>query len=62
MTGNQDKAAFVFNEREILDVTQDCLGWRDHAKRLAMLLALPGRPTPLTLGIQGDWGSGKSSI
>lgn len=62
MRENRDEVTFVFNEREILDVNQDALGWRDHAKRLAMLLALPGRPTPLTLGIQGDWGSGKSSF
>lgn len=62
MSTDQNKVMFVFNEREILDVDQDALGWRDQAKRLAMLLTLPGRPTPLTLGIQGDWGSGKSSF
>lgn len=62
MSTNQSKVTFVFNEREILDVNQDALGWYNYAKRLAMLLALPGRPTPLTLGVQGDWGSGKSSF
>lgn len=54
--------AFVHGEVELQNLDEDALDWVDQAKRLALLLAHPLRPTPLTIGIQGDWGSGKTTF
>ncbi|MDY0062372.1 MAG: P-loop NTPase fold protein [Myxococcota bacterium] len=38
----------------------NCLGLDDHARALAKFIS--GCETPMTIGIQGDWGSGKTSL
>jgi len=48
-------------DREIDDPSNDTLGWAVRAKVLGDYLA-DHADTPLTVGIQGDWGSGKSSF
>ncbi len=48
-------------DREIRGAQADLLGWMVRATRLAQYLLFQVE-TPITLGIQGDWGSGKSSF
>ncbi len=51
----------VYVDREIETVKDDTLEWYTRAKRLGQYLIFYSE-TPLTIGIQGDWGSGKSSF
>ncbi len=48
-------------DNEISDPHNDTLGWSERARVLGDYLAGVAQ-TPLTVGIQGDWGSGKSSF
>lgn len=48
-------------DREIYGPAADMLGWTTRAARLAQYLLFQVE-TPITVGIQGDWGSGKSSF
>ncbi len=48
-------------DREIVASANDTLGWSERAEVLGEYLAQVAE-TPLTVGIQGDWGSGKSSF
>jgi formylglycine-generating enzyme required for sulfatase activity len=41
---------------------EDQLGFAPYAKTLADILADPGTRTPLTIGVFGDWGKGKTSL
>jgi hypothetical protein len=40
----------------------DPLGFHEVARRLADLVAASSASSPFTLGVEGDWGSGKSSL
>src|SRR5580704_5364240 len=44
------------------DVKLDALGYSANADNLANLLMDSRASTPLTLGIEGGWGSGKSTL
>lgn len=46
---------------EIKELEHDLLGWRNPAQRLAQYLVDTDH-TPLVVGIQGSWGSGKTSF
>jgi formylglycine-generating enzyme required for sulfatase activity len=50
----------MWTDAEIDDVSQDRFDFRDHARILAARAVKPG--PPLTIGIFGPWGSGKSSL
>jgi formylglycine-generating enzyme required for sulfatase activity len=41
---------------------EDQLGFAPYAKTLADIVADPGTRTPLTIGVFGDWGRGKTSL
>lgn len=48
-------------DREITSPKNDLLGWNTQAKRLGQYLVFHVE-TPVIIGVQGDWGSGKSSF
>lgn len=48
-------------DREIKSADYDTLDWAVRARRLGQFLVFRVE-TPITIGIQGDWGSGKSSF
>lgn len=48
-------------DREIRNAEHDTLDWAARAQRLGQFLVFRV-DTPITIGIQGDWGSGKSSF
>ncbi len=50
---------FALNDRP---VGEDKLGYDDYAKAFAQVLANPDTKTPLTIGIYGSWGMGKSFL
>lgn len=52
-------AAFALNDRPDGD---DDLGFDEYAKAFATLLANPATNPPLTMGIYGKWGTGKSFL
>ena len=41
---------------------RDRLGFAPYARTLAQIVAAPGTRTPLTIGVFGDWGRGKTSL
>lgn len=48
-------------DREISSRDNDMLGWHNQAERLGQYLMFHLK-TPIIIGVQGDWGSGKSSF
>jgi len=52
----------IFNDNEIKEGARDLLGREDIAQSLVELLNTGGVETPLTFGILGGWGTGKSSL
>ncbi|MBI5081822.1 MAG: hypothetical protein HZB17_11025, partial [Chloroflexi bacterium] len=56
---NEILVNFALNDRP---VGEDKLGYDDYAKAFAQVLANPDTKTPLTIGIYGSWGMGKSFL
>ena len=46
----------------ILATVQDELGFKPYVKALASFLADSGTRGPLTVSVEGEWGSGKTSF
>lgn len=59
-TENQDHA--VKGDRALSDGDDDKLGFRDVAKRIAKSLVARASEDGLVVGVEGAWGSGKSSL
>ncbi len=56
---NEILVNFALNDRP---TGEDKLGYDDYAKAFAQVLANPDTKTPLTIGIYGSWGMGKSFL
>jgi predicted KAP-like P-loop ATPase len=52
----------IKDDRPIKERTEDKLGFRELAKNLSTLVLDDGSRSGLVFGIEGEWGSGKSSI
>ncbi|MCA1641530.1 MAG: KAP family NTPase [Acidobacteria bacterium] len=52
----------AINDKPQDDVTQDTLGFRDYVFALREFIVSQDTTTPLTISINGQWGSGKSSM
>lgn len=56
---NESPDSFILND---LPTRQDALDFDPYVATLADLVASPMTHTPLTIGVFGDWGSGKTSL
>ena len=52
----------ALNDKPVSDVNKDTLGFRDYVFALRDFVASQSTTTPLTISINGAWGSGKSSL
>jgi hypothetical protein len=52
----------ALNDKPIDDVNEDTLGFKDYVFALREFIASQSTTTPLTISINGAWGSGKSSL
>lgn len=52
----------ALNDKPVDDVTKDTLGFKDYVFALREFIASQSTTTPLTISINGAWGSGKSSL
>ena len=52
----------ALNDKPLDDVDKDALGFRDYVFALRDFIASQSTTTPLTISINGAWGSGKSSL
>jgi len=59
--GSTADEGFLYYDVEAKSSRNDTLGWRVQAAKLGEYLVHEA-PTPLTVGIEGDWGSGKTSF
>jgi hypothetical protein len=53
---------YATTDRPVQRVADDRLGFGDYARALKNFIASQETTTPLTIGIEGAWGSGKSSL
>jgi hypothetical protein len=63
--GNLEKGAIEKNltaDTPVQDLREDQLGFDVYTRALRDFIASQETPTPLTIGIHGPWGSGKSSL
>lgn len=60
ITENQDHA--IKGDRALSDGDTDKLGFRDVARRIAKALVDRASEDGLVVGVEGAWGSGKSSL
>lgn len=49
-------------DKPICSIDDDLFGFKEVAKLLAQSITLPPNGSSITLGLEGPWGSGKSSI
>jgi hypothetical protein len=52
----------ALNDKPVDDVKDDTLGFKDYVLALREFIASQSTTTPLTISINGAWGSGKSSL
>lgn len=57
-----EKDKLILDDRAIDAIKDDKFGFKEHAKRLARLVAGTNSPEYISVGISGSWGSGKSSM
>ena len=57
-----DSTASVSTDQPIRELKEDRLGFDRYAAVLARRIIDPEEPTPMTIGIHGPWGSGKTSM
>jgi hypothetical protein len=62
MTDNSSILPYVLPDVPALDIEQDKLDFKDYAYTLRDIILNPNTETPLTIGIFGSWGSGKTSL
>jgi hypothetical protein len=61
-SAQQDVAAIAGNAVGDQPTLQDSLGFTPYVEAIAAFLTSPATPSPLTMSIEGEWGSGKSSF
>jgi hypothetical protein len=57
-----DSAIPIYSDQPVRSIAEDRLGFADYAATFQRLISAPRTPTPLTVAISGEWGSGKTSL
>lgn len=62
MANDQSTTGLVINDLPIDKTTQDGLGFEIYREVLSELIESPNNQPPLTIGVFGSWGTGKTSL